>query len=674
MKNRKEQNLFGCCSKSRWLFFAVMLTASFASPLGILQVSAATEITPQQKKVIMGTVLDSNGEPIIGANVVVQGHTTGTITDLDGNFKVNAAIGAKVTISFIGYEKQTVVLTKDNMKITLQENSQMLDEVQVVAYGAQKKVTVTGAISSVKATELTRTPVSSVTQVLAGQMTGVSSVQYSGEPGADQATFFIRGKASFNDASPLIQLDGVVMEEGTMSINDIDPDEIESITVLKDASATAVFGVRGANGVILITTKRGNEGKAKISVNVSGSMLMPNNPVEMANSYEYATFHNMMRRNDDAAEQFSPEVIEKFRTNSDPILFPSTDWPSYIMKDFTFQTKANVNISGGNKRVRYFFSGGAYKQGGLFKEFDMPYDYNYTYRRFNYRSNLDINVTNTTEVSMNISGSLDMATKPNIGGNSGDVFKGLYTSSPFVSPGIVDGKYILAKDNYNSDVQLPFVGSNGFSSYYGNGYQNNSSNTLSLQLALKQDLKMLTNGLSFAIKGAYNSNLSIAKKGECSVPIYTPRILAAGTELADGTVLKDDMVVLQKSGQEGEPSYSTSSGKARNWYFDARFNYSRSFGKHSVSALLLYNQSKRYYPSSFKDIPTGYVGLVGRVTYDWNDRYMVDFNVGYNGSENFAPERRFGTFPAGSVGWAVSEEDFFKPLKPVIEFIKLRAS
>lgn len=585
-------------------------------------------------------------------------------------------MGAKLQVSFIGYETQTVVVKSAKLKIVLVEDSQVLDEVEIVAYGAQKKVTVTGAISSVKATELTRTPVSSVTQVLAGQMSGVSSVQYSGEPGADEATFFIRGKSSFNDASPLIQLDGVVMEEGTMSINDIDPDEIESITVLKDASATAVFGVRGANGVILITTKRGSEGKARISVNVSGTMLTPTKKIEMANSYEYATFHNMMQDNDGAARLFSDAVVEKFRTNSDPILFPSTDWVSYMMKDFTFQTKANVNISGGNKRVRYFFSGGAYKQGGLFKEFDMPYDYNYTYRRFNYRSNLDINVTKTTEISMNISGSIDEATKPNIGGSSNDVFKNLYVSTPFCSPGIIDGKYVTTTTNYSgSDEQLPFIGTNGFNTYYGNGYANNAKNSLALQLSLEQDLKMITKGLSFAIKGAYNSSMGVTKKGESTVPRYTPRVLLPGTELPDGTVAEDRTVVLVKDSQETDPTYSTShSSKARNWYFDARFNYSRSFGQHSVSALLLYNQSRRYYPSSYSDIPTGYVGLVGRVTYDWSHRYMIDFNIGYNGSENFAPEHRFGTFPAGSVGWAVSEEKFFQPLKPIVEFLKLRAS
>lgn len=651
--------------------------AGQATNVGLETYAPSQAFQQQAAGLLTGRVVDQNGEPVIGASVALAGGKGGTVTDIDGVFKIKATPGQKVTVSFIGYEKRTVTLTRTGVRVVLNDDANMLDEVQVIAYGTQNKVTATGSTATVSAKELTRTPVSSVSQVLAGQMTGVSSVQYSGEPGADEANIYIRGKASFNDASPLIQLDGVVMESGTMSINDIDPDEIESISVLKDASATAVFGVRGANGVIIITTKRGQEGKARITGSVSGTLLAPNKPVRMVSSYEYATFHNQMRLNDAPdghTQQFSEAVVEHFRTGDSPILFPSTDWTQYMMKSSTTQYKASLNISGGNKWVKYFVSGGAYMQGGLFKEFDMPYDCNYTYHRYNLRSNLDINVTKTTKISMDISGSFDKATKPNIGGSSNDMFKQMYMSSPFSSPGIVDGKYIHTTTGYNSADQLPFTGSLGFSSYYGHGYQNNSSNKLSMQLSLDQKLDFLTKGLSFGIKGAYNSNLSTSTSGSYEVPNYVPRVLAPGYVMPDGTVLREELVVLQKSGQAGLPSYSHGQGKARNWYFDARFNYSRSFGKHNVSALLLYNQSRRYYPSSYSDIPTGYVGIAARATYNWAKRYMAEFNVGYNGSENFAPSRRFGTFPAGSVGWTMSEEKWFKPLKPIVEYMKLRAS
>ena len=240
------------------------------------------------------------------------------------------------------------------MTVKLQESATSLKGVEVVAYGVQKKVTVTGAISSIKGEALTQTPVSSVSQVLAGQVTGISSIQYSGEPGNDDAQIFVRGKASWTDANPLIQVDGITVDASYM--NDIDPEEIESVTVLKDASATAVFGVEGANGVVLITTKRGQEGKAKITASISGTLLFPNSPVEQANSVEYANYHNMMRRYDadgDASKQeFSQEVIDKFASGSDPIRFPNMRWTDYLMKKSAMQTKANVNISGGNNKVK----------------------------------------------------------------------------------------------------------------------------------------------------------------------------------------------------------------------------------------------------------------------------------------------------------------------------------
>jgi TonB-dependent SusC/RagA subfamily outer membrane receptor len=274
-------------------------------------------------------------------------------------------------------------------------------------------VTVTGALSSVKSEDLVRTPVSSVNNILAGQLSGVTTVQYSGEPGSDAADIFVRGKATWVNSSPLIQVDGV-----ERSMTDIDPNEIESITVLKDASATAVFGVRGANGVVLITTKRGQEGKAKISFSTTWSALTPTKMVEQASSYDYALFYNQMRANDGLTPMFSDAVIQKFKDGSDPIRFPNTQWADYIMKDVTLQTQHNMNISGGNDKVRYFISAGMYTQGGLFKEFDMPYNYGYQYERFNYRANLDLMATKTTTISFNVSGNVNNADKPYTGQGS----------------------------------------------------------------------------------------------------------------------------------------------------------------------------------------------------------------------------------------------------------------
>lgn len=627
-------------------------------PSGVLSVSAATNAVQQQKRTITGTVEDSQGEPIIGANVKVADGKIGTITDIDGAFKLDVPPGTKLIVSFIGYDVKTVIAKSEKMRIVLSEDAVMLEGVEIVAYGAQKKISVTGAISSLKGDEILRTPTSSITNVLAGQMTGLTTVQYSGEPGSDAANIFVRGKATWGNSSPLVQVDGV-----ERSMNDIDPNEVESITVLKDASATAVFGVRGANGVILITTKRGKEGKAKISFTTSSSILTPTKMVEQAGSYDYAMFHNQMNRNDGTAERFLPEVIQKFQDHSDPIRFPDTQWADYIMKDATLQTQHNVNISGGTDRVRYFISAGAYTQGGLFNEFDLPYNVSYQYRRFNYRTNLDIDVSKSTTLSFNIGGNINNADKPYTGQGSAGMIKNMYYATPFSSPGLVDGKLVKTATDY-SGVQLPFVGGNGMA-YYGAGFMQTNNNAQNIDLILNQKLDLLTKGLSLRVKGSYNSAFTVFKKGTASVATYTPVMQPDGT------------LAYRKYGETSEAKYelkNTEQGKARDWYMEAGLNYTRSFGNHNVSGLLLYNQSKSYYPGSYSDIPTGYVGLVGRLTYDWKNRYLTEFNIGYNGSENFAPDKRFGTFPAGSIGWVVSEEEFWKPIKSIFSFFKLRAT
>ncbi|MCM1021798.1 MAG: TonB-dependent receptor [Muribaculum sp.] len=622
-----------------------------------------------QDTTVTGTVVDDTGEPIIGATVMVEGTSNGTVTDLDGNFSLKMKPGSKIKVSYIGYDPQ-VVTAKNGMTITLKTNSVVLGGVEVVAYGVQKKVTVTGAISSVKGEELTRTPVASVGNVLAGQLTGVTTVQTSGEPGADQATIYVRGKGTFNGESPLIQVDGV-----ERSMNDIDPEDIESITVLKDASATAVFGVRGANGVVLITTKRGKEGQAKIDVSTSFSIVKPVKPIEQANSYEYATFYNQMQFNDyegDPANfvpMFSPEVVQKFKDGSDPIRFPSIEWADYTMKKHTLQTKSNINISGGTKEVRYFVSAGLTTQEGGFKNFGYSETAGYDYTRFNYRANLDIDVTPTTAITLGVSGIVANIEKPISNEGTSAYFRALYQAVPFSTAGIIDGKPIFTTTETGADgLALPVTGGSGFTYILGSsgntsgGYYDNT-NTLQADVQLNQKLDFITKGLSFRVKGAYNSWFGARKTYTRERATYTPIFTLDGE------------TKLRKSGQDGLLYISESqNGRGRDWYAEAAFNYNRTFGLHSVGALVLYNQSKTYYPKTFSDIPQGYVGLVGRITYDYDNRYMAEFNIGYNGSENFHPDRRFGTFPAGSIGWIISNEKFFQPITKVVDFLKFRAS
>ena len=659
---------------------ALMCSAMlFTPPMLGLQTAYAAE---QQQGSISGTVVDSQGEPIIGASIVIVGGKTvqGTVTDFDGNFTLKVNPGTELKISYVGYKELTVKAAA-NMKITLEEESTMLQGVEVVAYGVQKKVTVTGALSSVKSEDLVRTPVSSVNNVLAGQLSGVTTVQYSGEPGADAASIFVRGQATWVDSSPLIQVDGVERE-----MWDIDPNEIESITVLKDASATAVFGVRGANGVVLITTKRGAEGKAKISVNASFSAVTPTKMIEQADSYGYARFYNSMLANDGKDPMFSDAVIQRFRDGSEPIRFPSMKWDEYIMKDVTLQQQHNINISGGNKTVKYFISAGMMTQDGIFEEFDKPWDYGYQYQRFNYRANLDMNVTKTTMLSFNIAGKVDDSAKPRTGQGSGGMIKAIYYATPFCSPGIINGRYIV-NTNVGADnedgLTLPFIGDSPMTYYaYQPGAFHYNNNKLSMDVVLDQKLDFITKGLSVKLKGSYNSSYAVNKTLTAGVATYTPVVLAQRDEqnniLYDesGGILTQPMMY-RKAGSDTDPTYSYAYGKGRDWYLEGSLNYSRSFGEHTVNALALYNQSKEYYygqEATYIDIPRTYVGLVARVTYDWKNRYMAEFNFGYNGSENFAPGKRFGSFPAGSIGWIASDEAFFKPLKKVVSFLKLRAS
>ena len=628
-----------------------------------------------QDVVIKGTVVDNTDEPLTGASIVA-GPKNGTVADIDGNFSIKCAPGTKLTISYIGYDPVELP-AKDGMKVVLKESSTMLEAVEVVAYGVQKKVTMTGAVASIKSDDLVRTPVSSVNNVLAGQLSGVSTVQYSGEPGSDAAEIFVRGKATFSEdgAKPLIQVDGVERD-----MWDIDPNEIESISVLKDASATAVFGVRGANGVILVTTKRGKEGKAKIDVSLNFSAQQPTKLIEMANSLEYADFYNYMNDNDHAGHTFSEEIIRKFSSDkySDQVRFPNMRWTDYIFKKTTFQQQHNVNISGGNSRVRYFVSAGYFSQDGIFEQFGRDdYAFDYRYNRFNYRSNLDITVTPTTQISVNVAGKIDNSYKPRTGQGANGMVKAIYAATPFSSAGFDDqGRYIYTNSDadYNIEydengeprpVTLPFTGSSPMAYVTNNtGAYHNTANTITTDLILEQKLDVITKNLLFKAKGSYNSGFSQQKTLTSAAGMVTPRMMQDGTMEFVPTSFVDAPVY-------SEPS---NAGRWRNWYVEASFNWNRRFGLNSLSALALYNQSKEYYPKTYTDIARGYVGLVARVTYDFDNRYLAEFNFGYNGSENFAPGRRFGAFPAGSLGWVISNEKFMQSLSPTITFLKLRAT
>lgn len=628
----------------------------------------STAATFAQTATVSGVVKDDTGEPVIGAGVLVKGTTLGTITDIDGHFSFRADdLNGVLVVSFVGMETQEIPMKgKGTFDIVLKSSNTLLEEVQVVAYGAQKKVTLTGSISSVNTDELLKVPTASIGNMLSGVLSGVSSIQSSGQPGGDDPDVFIRGISTLNtmNAKPLYLVDGV-----ERSFFQIDPNEVENITILKDASSTAVFGVRGANGVIIVTTKRGKEGKAKINASFSYGIQTPTRMPEFVNSYDYATFLNEAYTNDGKDPKFTPGAVEAFRTHSNPIIYPDTDWMELLFKSSAPQTQGNVNISGGTERVRYFISMGMLDQKGFFKNHDTRYDANFNFNRYNYRANLDIDFTKTTLVAINMGGRVEKRNFPRSGDDINQLFRRIYWATPFSGPGIVDGKWIKGNSQYLS-VGL----SDGLGNIYGRGYGSKTTNVVNLDLALTQKLDFVTKGLQFKIKVAYNSGYDHTKERATSIESYQPWYRKDVTWMEHPAGSDPNEVVYIQDGEAGLISYAESFGKSRDWYAEASFDWKRDFGLHHLSALALYNQSKTYYPDSdYPGIPRGYVGLVGRVTYDYDNKYLIEGNVGYNGSENFAPGNRYGFFPAVSGGWVLTQEEFLKD-NPVVNFLKIRAS
>ncbi|MDE6562188.1 MAG: TonB-dependent receptor [Muribaculaceae bacterium] len=626
-----------------WLWLAILLLMP-------------QSLSAQSVVSVSGTVTDTDGEVLIGATVMVKGGKTGTVTDLDGYYKLDVPANAILEFSYVGYDtKQVRVESRSVIDVVLESSSESLDEVVVIGYGTTKKVTMTGAVSNISGKELLKSPAASIGNALSGKLPGVSTVQYSGRPGGDDPTIMIRGVGSFNGSDPLILVDGV-----ERSFSQIDPNEVQDISILKDASATAVFGVRGANGVILITTKRGDIGKTDISVSASFGIQQVSEFLKNVDSYTWATLYNEAQRSDGTAEdmlRFSPEVIQHFKDGDQPLLYPNVNWIDYVMKKTAPQQQYNVSVKGGNKIARYFVSLGMLNQDGLFNTFSKDKNTNFSYNRYNYRGNVDLSLGSINELSINIGGRLE--DRYEMAQGESEVFNGIICAAPFAGAGIdSEGRRIVANKEYVGEYD-----NDGLFSFYGRGYNRQSTNVLNFDLIYKLSLDALTPGLDFRIKGAYNSSYTQQKRrtlyeGVTYQPVLTP----------------DGSVALSKKGDAWNLGYEESYWFARDWYAEASFNYSHKFGDHEVTALLLYNQSKYYYPGNYDDIPHGYVGLVGRATYNYKMRYLIDFNIGYNGSENFAKGYRYGTFPSVSLGWIASNEKFWESVANVIPYLKLRGS
>jgi len=619
----------------------------------------------QSQSVVSGRVTDKQGEALIGVNVVVKGTTQGTITDFNGNYTI-AGIKPGVTLqySYLGYNTVSIIFRENTINVVMEEESKNLEEVMVVGYASQKKATVTGAINSVKSTELLQTPVANISNALAGRTSGLIAVQRSGEPGKDQSTLRIRGIATLNSgdsSEPLVLVDGV-----ERNFNEIDANEIETINILKDASATAVFGVRGANGVILVTTKVGREGTHNISYTSNLAWQNPTRLPRSVTSAEYATLYNEAWKNDGNTENiFSDKDIELYANGSSPYTHPNNDWYDLMIKPLAFQQQHNINVSGGAKNTKYFVSLGYFQQEGSYKEAQLYKDINGNpvYSRFNFRSNLDFTLGKYTEISVKLGSQNVDARYPAV--ETSALFGSVLSAAPISTPGIVDGKLIKSIEGGTK-----MVSENPFYSIIGLGWRDLYTNNLNTNLTVRHKLDYVVKGLTargmISYDGFYAHTLNRKKEVE-------EYIMRKNIWSTDPQELAENPFIFELVRQAGPISTSESWSKNYKIYGEAALELDRSFGKHQLTGLVLTNFQKYYLPSLAFGLPTGYLGIVGRVTYNYANKYLAEINAGYNGSENFPEGKRFGFFPALSAGWTISREDFF-PQGDVFTFAKLRAS
>lgn len=661
---KKEQ-----CVKCMVLSLLLSPSTLFALPENRTGASeTVTTILQQQKQTITGTILtgDTN-EPAIGATVYLRNSTTGTVTDVNGKYSITVeGIGGVLEFSYIGYKKQEVAVTgQKTIDIVLQPDTEVLEEVVVVGYGSQKKESVVGAISTLDVTKLT-VPGSSISNALAGQLSGIVAMSRSGEPGKNSAAdFYIRGVSSFKGTStPLVLVDGIERD-----LDLVDTDDIASFSILKDASASAVYGVRGANGVILITTKKGSVGKPQVNVRTEFGFTQPTKRPQMLGSAEWAELYNEAY----GSQYYSPEDIEKYRTNADPDLYPNVDWFDALFDDMAANQRVNLNITGGSDIVKYYVSGAFYNESSIYKNAGNIYGYNPSirYNKFNFRANVDLNLTKSTVVNFNLANIYEKSFGPGYGDTDADIWSYTFMTSPNAFPvQYSDGK--LSGPSSDS-------GNNPWNMLAHSGYREQFWNSAQSLIGVTQDigelwkpLKGLTANIKFSWD-AWNTTLQRRSKIES---FYHARGRAE-----DGSLIydrNDEGIWIPVHTGDENLSFLIGRSGTMTRYLEGSLTYNRVFNEiHRVGALLLYNQkihTNTQAGSGDDALPYKNQGLAARATYAFKDTYFAEVNLGYNGSENFARGHRFGFFPAVAVGWMMSNEKWFQPATKVIDMLKLKAS
>ncbi len=649
--------------------FLLILLFAFIFHLGV---------QAQENLNITGRVIDSYGEPLPGASVVIKGITTGgVITNTDGDYTIrNVPRGSTLQFKYLGYIPQEIVADKTTINVILLEDIQSLDEVTVVAFGTQKKESVVASITTISPGNL-KVPSSNLTTSFAGQMAGMISFQTSGEPGADNASFFIRGVTSFGyNVSPLILIDNI--EVTTQELSRLQADDIESFSIMKDAAATALYGSRGANGVILIKTKEGMPTKAQLSVRLENNFSQPAMQLKLADPITFMRLHNEAFITRDVAPLYTDEKIERTAAGIySPLIYPATDWRKELMKNMAANQRVNLNVKGGGNVARYYVSASFSQDNGILKvDKNNNFNNNIDLKIYTLRSNVNLDLTKTTEMKVSLAGTFEDLSGPL--GSGTEMYRLIMRSNPVLFP----AKYPVDEDHkYIKHTMFGNAGDGQYLNPYAEmvrGYKTSSKSNMSAQMELNQKLDFITEGLFFralfntkresetALSRSYSPYYYVLSDhnpytGEYKVVNINPD--ANGENLTSSVLLNDIKII------------STT-------YFESALNYGKTFVEdHAVSGSLIYTMRSQTIPpfdaamnSILESLPYRNITLAGRFTYGYKSRYMTELSFGYNGSERFAVKNRYGFFPSISAGWIISNEDFMEQYKKTITTMKLRAS
>ena len=627
----------------------------------MLLLGLSTSALAQESIVVTGVVTDTNKEPMIGVNVSISNIPgLGAITDLNGKYSIKMPPYHKLVFTYIGFEKVEVLVKEQRtVNVTMKEASaREIDEVVITGTGAQKKLTVTGAITNVDVDVLKANPSGSMANALAGNVPGILAMQTSGKPGS-VSEFWIRGISTFGASnSALVLVDGF-----ERSLHEINVEDVESFSVLKDASATAIYGSKGANGVVLITTKHGKAGKINISAKAETFYNMLTQVPDFVDGYTYASMANEAKITRNLEPLYKADELEIFRLGLDPDLYPNVNWIDELLRKGSWSTRATLSMNGGGNTARYYVSGSYLDQQGMYKVDKALKDYNTNanFRRWNYRMNVDIDITKSTLLKVGVSGSLQKANDSGVGSDA--IWTALMGYNAIMVPKLYSNGYVPAYGNDNGDRFNPWVQATM------TGYRENWKNNIQTNVTLEQKLDFITKGLRFVGRFGYdteNNNWINRRK-------WPEQWKAKRFRATDGTLdydrVAEERKMFQESGSDG----------LRNEFFEAELHYSRGFKHHHLGGTLKYNQSSKIKTVGLGDdlkqgIARRNQGLAGRFTYNWNYRYFIDFNFGYTGSENFAAGHRFGFFPAISGAWNIAEESLIKKHLKWMNMFKIRYS